>query len=606
MKYYIKKKVPGFIKIINTMALVFNNFKHYNVQPFVIYLTFTDVTMCHKTTPCGFYYCIVDRNGKLVHERYYVGKDLEKEFMNHIIFELDSIVFYLERLGRSSVVYVNDKQENYCFVCQEKIFTKAEKIYENKIFIGLKHLSCLYKYLPITVLVNGNKNFKLVSDILNKYSSSDDLIYSNDNLQIIFKTICVFKNSTNLLNFDYNTLQKRFPNNVYLKNDHSIPYHMENFPFNLDSWDDLSIKLEDYHDFGFFKPMIEICKQYKIKTVKKYISFYLKYYLKHIVGSFELFRNKLIDYYKIDPIYYTTLEHLSFDLALLTYSNYLYFPSEFNIYFKDNIRLIKPIKPSLNNIESNPKYDSQMRLSPNFNNNQVPSYTLHFDFQGILSFLMTQKLPTGKFKIIERISLNDILTHDDNSNIGYILKIKISKVSKHLSKLIKLPENEFLIHYRLLKVYSPYILIEKVIQVFTFEQTNWMNNYVSQNTILSKTDPYLSNLLINSIFNLYSSSIQTSDKFYCTKFTLLELLMSKLDGFILNCLGELYKKDLDKFKIIYLNETNMIIHFKTDNIYEDFISNENVKKWINADWLNTRESGNLTYLRSINSFDFTN
>ena len=148
----------------------------------------------------------------------------------------------------------------------------------------------------------------------------------------------------------------------------------------------------------------------------------------------------------------------------------------------------------------------------NYDKNIVSSFLEYLDSNKLYGWSMSQKLPIGNFKWIEKDDISKfdekfIKNFDENSDKGYILEVdveypknfhklhrdlpflpermKINKYSK-VSCTVQNKEN-YVIHMRALKqVLNNRFSLKKVHRVIQFDQEAWLKPHIDSNTKLRK------------------------------------------------------------------------------------------------------------------------
>ena len=144
----------------------------------------------------------------------------------------------------------------------------------------------------------------------------------------------------------------------------------------------------------------------------------------------------------------------------------------------------------------------------NYDKNKESSYLQYLDANNLYGWAMSQKLPVGDFKWVEKDNIsNFIKDYDINSDKGYILEVDV-EYPKNLYKLHSdlpfLPERmkinnskklvcsvynkeNYVIHIRSLKQALDHGLkLTMVHKVVEFRQEEWLKPYIDMNTELRK------------------------------------------------------------------------------------------------------------------------
>ena len=148
----------------------------------------------------------------------------------------------------------------------------------------------------------------------------------------------------------------------------------------------------------------------------------------------------------------------------------------------------------------------------NHNKNKESSYLEYLDANNLYGWAMSQKLPVGNFKWIEKVDITKfdeqfIKNYGGNSDKGYILEVDVEypenlhklhsdlpflpermKINK-CSKLCSTVQNKekYVEHIRALKQAPNHGLkLTKVHRIIQFDQEAWLKPYIDMNTNLRK------------------------------------------------------------------------------------------------------------------------
>ena len=224
-----------------------------------------------------------------------------------------------------------------------------------------------------------------------------------------------------------------------------------------------------------------------------------------LADTFENFRDRCINTYKLDPAHFLSAPGLAWQaclkktgvkLELLT-DNDMITMTEEGIRGGMCNALYRHAKP-------NNKY------MKNYNKNTESSYLVYLGANNLYGWAMSQKLPVDGFKWIEKDNLSKfnekfIKDYGENSDKGYILKVDV-EYPKNLHKLHRdlpfLPERmkinkcsklvctlydkeNYVIHIRALKqALNHGLVLKKVHKVIKFYQEAWLKPYIDMNTKL--------------------------------------------------------------------------------------------------------------------------
>ena len=312
-------------------------------------------------------------------------------------------------------------------------------------------------------------------------------------------------NTYQLCNKDLNKFALLLRKGVY-------PYeYMDSWErFNEESIPDIEYFYSDLNKEGITKEEYEhalkVWKEFSLKNLGEYHDLYIQSDTTLLADVFENFRDKCIEICGLDPAHFLSASGLSWQaclkktgvkLELLTDNDMLSMHEEgtrggmcYAIY-----RYAK----------ANNKY------MKNHDRNKELSHLECLDANNLYGWAMSQKLPAGNFKFIEK---NDLLkfdekfikNYDENSDKGYILEVDV-EYPKNLHKLHSdlpfLPERmkinkctklvntiqdkeKYVVHILALKqALNHGLILKKVHRVIEIRQEAWLKPYIEMNTKLT-------------------------------------------------------------------------------------------------------------------------
>lgn len=429
-------------------------------------------------------------------------------------------------------------------------------------------------------------------------------------------------------------------------------FEVKKFPPIEAFYDSLKEKPCDEKNYEFAKSMF---KDMNCSNWGEYYEFYLKCDVLQLADVFEAFRDVCIANYGLDPANYWTAPSLSFD-AMLKKKNKdgkrveleLFTGSTGDMYLfcEKGIRggmVLASHKFGKANNPQTPDYDSS---KPN-------SYILYLDANSLYPTAMKMKLPYGGFKwATNEWTCEEIMSLDDDGNRGYIFEVDLKyprslhdkhndyplapeNIDAEASEFVKewrektgtndiitkklIPnlrdKTNYIVHYRNLKLYlSLGMKLKKVHRVLSFNQSNWLSDYIDQNVKLrasAKNDfeKEFFKLMMNSCFGKFLEDVrkhvliklrrklgslekytshhtyQASKCFggdliaiqnrktgvYLNKpiyvgFSILDLSKWHMYDFYYNVIKNKYE---DKVKMLYTDTDSLVIHVETPDVYED-------------------------------------
>ena len=173
-------------------------------------------------------------------------------------------------------------------------------------------------------------------------------------------------------------------------------------------------------------------------------------------------------------------------------------------------------------------------MEPKFNPNEKVNYLQHLDANNLYGWAMSQALPTGGFKWT-KVKPEEISKLAKLENKGYLLEVDSHKYPKELHdshkdlpfmcKKLKIngveklapnlfDKKKYVIHIRALdQALKHGLILEKILKVIEFDQSDWMKGYIDFNTQLKtkakndfEKDFY--KLMNNSIFGKTMESVR--------------------------------------------------------------------------------------------------
>ena len=260
---------------------------------------------------------------------------------------------------------------------------------------------------------------------------------------------------------------------------------------------------------------------FKLQTMGEYHDLYLKSDILLLADVFENFRKTCLQYYKLDPCHYFTSPGLSWDAMLKMTNIQLELMTDIDMFQLIEKGLRGGISYIANRYaKANNKYMSE------YDENMPSKYIMYLDANNLYGWAMSQYLPTGGFKWLTEKQINKInlAQYNEDSNKGLILEVdleypkelheshnsyplaaeKVKVTDDMLSeycktiatkynistglvhKLIPTLSNKekYVLHYRNLQLYLDLGLkLKKVHRVLEFNQSPWLKEYISFNTI---------------------------------------------------------------------------------------------------------------------------
>ena len=237
---------------------------------------------------------------------------------------------------------------------------------------------------------------------------------------------------------------------------------------------------------------------FKIKNLGKYHDLYVKTDTVLLADVFENFRDKCLNTYKLDPVYYLSVPGFSWQscLKMTKIKLELLIDNDILLLFEKGIRggMCNAIHTYAN---ANNKY------MKNYDSTKESIYIMYLDANNLYGWAMSKKLPIDNFKWetdLSKFTSDFIKNYDEESDIGYLLFIDAiypKNLYEEHSDLPFLPikTDKLYSNLRDKKCYSINIFalkqamnhgieFEKVHKVITFRQGAWLKPHIDLNTEL--------------------------------------------------------------------------------------------------------------------------
>lgn len=287
----------------------------------------------------------------------------------------------------------------------------------------------------------------------------------------------------------------------------------------------------------------------KCQTILDYSNIYMKTDILLLADVFESFRDLCITTYKIDPIYYISTPSLSW--SIMTYMTKvkieLFTDIDMLLFIEGGIRGGLSVCTHRHALANN-------KYMQNYDPSSTDTYLMYFDVNNLYGYAMSQTLPLCGFRWLTQSEINTLRGEIENISsdapIGYILEVDLTyppalhdlhsdlpfcpehlptkeggKEKKLLATLYD--KTKYPIHYVALQQCLRHGLkIKEIHRVLCFEQSAWMEPYISLNIRLrglatNEHEVHFYKLLVNGCFG---KSMQNVRKFRDVK------LVSKYEG----------------------------------------------------------------------------
>ena len=249
----------------------------------------------------------------------------------------------------------------------------------------------------------------------------------------------------------------------------------------------------------------KVWEVFELKNRGEYHDLYVQSDTLLLANVIENFRNKCLEIYELDPIYFVSAPGLAWQACLKR--------TEVKLELATDCDMILMVEKGIRGgickathrfAKANNKY------TQNYDKNNESSYIEYLDAYNLHGWAMSQKLPTNDFRTVEDLSqFNEdfIKKCDENSSIGYFLEVDLEYLKelfnfhndlpflperKKVEKVEKLIWNiedkeKYVIYIRALKqALNHGLKLKKVHRVIQFIQKGWLKPYIDMNTELKK------------------------------------------------------------------------------------------------------------------------
>ena len=242
-----------------------------------------------------------------------------------------------------------------------------------------------------------------------------------------------------------------------------------------------------------------VCNTFKIKNLGKYHDLYVITDTVLLADVFENFRDKCLNTYKLDPVYYLSVPGFSWQscLKMTKIKLELLIDNDILLLFEKGIIRGGMCNAIHTYANANNKY------MKNYDSTKESIYIMYLDANNLYGWAMSKKLPIDNFKWetdLSKFTSDFIKNYDEESDIGYLLFIDAiypKNLYEEHSDLPFLPikTDKLYSNLRDKKYYSINIFalkqamnhgieFEKVHKVITFRQGAWLKPHIDLNTEL--------------------------------------------------------------------------------------------------------------------------
>ena len=154
----------------------------------------------------------------------------------------------------------------------------------------------------------------------------------------------------------------------------------------------------------------------------EYHDLYLKSDVLLLADVFENFRKTCLGYYRLDPCHYFTSPGLSWDGMLKM--------TEVNLELITDIDMYQFVEKGMHggiSYMANRYGNANNKYMQNWNPNEESKYLMYLDANNLYGWAMSQYLPTGNFKWLNKQQIKNInwKTVDAENKTGYLLEVDL-------------------------------------------------------------------------------------------------------------------------------------------------------------------------------------
>ena len=167
----------------------------------------------------------------------------------------------------------------------------------------------------------------------------------------------------------------------------------------------------------------KVFEEFKLKNLDDYHDLYVQSHTLLLADVFEIFRNKCIEIYELDPVHFLPALRLAWEACLKE--------TEVELEFLTDIDMLLMVEKGIwggicharhSYAKANNKY------MKNYDKNIISSYLMYLDASNLYGWARSQNLPVNGFKWVKKLSKFDehfIRNYDENSDKGYFLEVDV-------------------------------------------------------------------------------------------------------------------------------------------------------------------------------------
>ena len=251
---------------------------------------------------------------------------------------------------------------------------------------------------------------------------------------------------------------------------------------------------------------MDIIERFNIKNGKELTEIYLKSDVLLLACVFEKFIKVSINEFGINPLYCVSLPGYTWQCGLR--------------YTRINLQTLQD-KDMILLLENNIRGGISSVMGDRYKKSDDNKKILYVDANNLYGHSMSQYLPYDEIKIDNTLKLEDIMNTADDSDIGYFIEFDLKYSNNIKQKTKNFPfapmnkkinpdkfsdymkeikpdtyihfkkvicdwsgKKKYLLHYRMLKFYVRQgMVVDKVHDIISFKQSNWLKKYINFNTM---------------------------------------------------------------------------------------------------------------------------
>ena len=429
--------------------------------PFCIYADFETLSVSRNENidtkdlePCSYGYVIVDWEGKIIHQDFYLGQDAGKMFLKSITSAQPLMNDYLKR--NSKPLSLSDAEEECfkaaksCHICELPLGNeKAVRDHDHLTgkFRGAAHNKCNLYYkvpqqFPVVfhnlkgfdghIIINSldkticERNPKIIAQSSEKYIG---ILFNNfkiiDSLSFLPSSLDNLASNLTVQQKDV-FLKQIYPDDTTLLHKKgSLPYE---YLTSLDKFnDDLPDKSQFYSSLSeseitqeMYDHVKSVWSSYNCSKLSDLHDIYLKVDVLLLASVFENFRHTSLENFGIDPLHHFSTPGLTWAGALKRTKAevQLFTDVDMLLMIEKGIRGGLTMVTNRHIIANNPNV-------PSHDITKETTHLLYLDVNNLYGYAMSQKLPIDGYewcKVTPDL-LDNILDANIDGDIGYILEV---------------------------------------------------------------------------------------------------------------------------------------------------------------------------------------